>query len=35
MGQIEIKTGANMRLVSCGVKWLNSGTVFQLGFSGG
>jgi len=24
----------NMRLASCGVKWLNSSSVFQLGFSG-
>jgi hypothetical protein len=25
----------NMRLASCGVKWLNSSSVFQLGFSAG
>lgn len=25
----------NMRLASCGVKWLNSSTVFQINFSAG
>jgi hypothetical protein len=25
----------NMRLASCGVKWLNSSSVFQFGFSAG
>lgn len=28
-------TGYNTRLASCGVKWLNSSAVFQLGFSAG
>jgi len=28
-------TGGNMRLASCGVKYLHSSSVFQLGFSAG
>ena len=28
-------TGGNTRLASCGVSWLNSSLVFQLGFSAG
>lgn len=30
-----MKTCANMRLASCGVKCLNSSSVFQLDFSSG
>lgn len=31
----ERTPSANMRLASCGVKWLNSSSVFQLGFCAG
>lgn len=37
VGRIDKKmrsTGGNMRLASCGVKWLNSSLVFQLEFCG-
>lgn len=29
------KTAHNMRLASCGVKWLNSSSVFQINYSAG
>ena len=31
----QIRTAANMRLASCGVKCLNSSAVFQINFSAG
>lgn len=31
----EEQRPGNMRLASCGVKWLNSSSVFQINFSAG
>ena len=32
---VDRRPAGNMRLASCGVKWLNSSAVFQINFSAG